>query len=248
MLDVPVFNKFSLEKWQSELPSHNKGQEPEIYQNTNRAIKVADDEEFSNFPYPSRIGKSIVVSSFGRVWVDGVMKIEKDNGVYIIKKGDKCEQVHRLVAITWFMKYSGIYNAKTSEMVVHHIDRNGFNNHYSNLLLVTYAQHTMIHLKGIILTRENDQLEFRGDEYYLKQGINQIIGKFEITDKIIWVKRNDEWLIEDIKYKIKFGKDEPFRDFSGDIWKEIYISGDGLLSGKWKNIENVKTRIKEIVK
>jgi hypothetical protein len=229
--------KFPIEELQSKLLPYNnpkRGEYLEVHQYSSRNIKIGVDEEIRCLDKKYiRIGSKNEVSNYGRIWVDGHMNyLKKGKGEYIIENRYVSEKVHRLVALVYCKQ---IYcNDHFYNLVVHHIDDNGFNNHYSNLLWVTDAQHTMIHLKGVWF-RENDQLEFRGGKYCLKQqGLNQINGEFEMNSEVIWRKDAQGKDVKEVKYKIKFDIDKNISDFSGDIFSEIYINGNSLFNGNWK--------------
>jgi hypothetical protein len=100
------------------------------------------DEEFKVCPFNT----SLEVSQYGRVRDNNgnILKQTIFKGYLIVEDlsdNNPLERVHRLVALTWL---SENYE-KGKGMVVHHKDRNGFNNRVDNLEWKTSEQHTIDH-------------------------------------------------------------------------------------------------------
>lgn len=87
------------------------------------------------------------VSNCGRVYGTAHKKVLKPEckkyaRVYIKTiAGYKHFLIHKLVAMFFLQNYSDFKQ-------VHHIDRNGLNNHCLNLVMVTEQQHHLIHKKS----------------------------------------------------------------------------------------------------
>jgi hypothetical protein len=196
MVKGKQFNEFSMDELQSKLLPYDERQEPKIYENTSMYVKINSEEIFDNFPWNSKVGKNIIVSDYGRIWVDGKMEFEKNDGVYVIRKEYSCEQAHRLVAITWCKGYE-------TDKVVHHIDGNGFNNYYKNLLWVKDDEHLKIHIKGKWI-KDNYIINFSGNGFDICYNNGHTInnGVFDITCDVKWNKIDNRWS-KDIEYKLK---------------------------------------------
>jgi hypothetical protein len=229
---IQFFSK--LEELQLKLLSYNnpkRWEDHEVYKFTDKNKKISADEEIrvlqKNY---TRVGSINEVSNYGRVWVDGNIEIKKGDHEYIVEKNGYSDKIHRLVALIYCpLTYC---NGPFWKRPVHHIDDNGFNNHYSNLLWVTYGQHATIHLKDSVWCRESYQLEFKGNRFYLnKQDAKIINGEFKITDDVTWDNKNEK---PNIQLKIEFNADKMNREFRRNEWTEIYIGGYDLFSGKWK--------------
>jgi hypothetical protein len=224
--------KLKLEELQSKLLPYTERKELDIYKNTDINKRLPVDERFEKCKFQSAIGNNIIVTNYGRIWVDGRMDFEKNNGVYVFRKNGKVEQIHRLIA----GNYCPLIYCKNRywDKAVHHIDGNGFNNQCFNLLWVTYSQHTMIHLKGIWY-KENYQLEFKGNKYCLNKGdVKQFDGEFEIADNAnnSWDNTNNK--MKEVQLEIKFGVNKNRGFFLNEYLTEMDIKGEDLFSGEWK--------------
>jgi hypothetical protein len=212
----------------------------------NSPDKIDGEEMFREHPFFKKIFREdgffknnpktkVIVSNYGRIWVDDIMdelideKTYYKNSLYIKVLGRK-EKVHRLVAQTWNPN-----PAPCIYKIVHHIDNNGFNNLFSNLLWVTYAQHAMIHLTGK-WQNKNKQILFENNNFELmeyKQDKWRII--FNGTFVIIGVELDFLKIIFNINGK------EIISEFSRTEWSKIEFNNFSeeieFPNGKWKLIQ-----------
>ena len=78
-------------------------------------------------------------------------------------------QVHRLV-------YQAFVGAIPKGYVIHHLDQNVQNNHYSNLKMMTREEHTMLHKKGKVSPKKGRQMTQEQ-----KRKISQTLKKYKST-------------------------------------------------------------------
>jgi hypothetical protein len=245
-----MFVNLSLEELQNRVqpppykPVFLKGESVPIH--LNEKLNLLNGElNFQKFPdyckkYWENKNIQMEISNKGRIKIDG--KIEKQylnskNVLHINIPGVKDPQrVWTLVALAWRNgnNTADYYDRNTKRTTVHHLDNNGYNNDYNNLLWVTPSEHEMIHIKGI-WKHENVFMEFYKNEFIIyNNNIEFYHGTFSfIDDKIekytthLKLVSNDHEIIishkniEDKKIKILNG------------FKENQISLDGY----WERFE-----------
>jgi hypothetical protein len=183
---MPVINPGKLieNEWNTDLPLKElqdkllpppynpitlDGEIDPIYKNKKPSL-LKGEFDFMTFPF----NPSITVSNVGRIKYNNTFAdqiYDENNGTLYINTSKRREYIHRLVAITWWKYDANKYPD------VHHYDNNGYNNIKENLLMVTRAQHTMIHIKGT-WKKENSEIIFFENKFK----INNISGIFKCND------------------------------------------------------------------
>jgi hypothetical protein len=181
---VNKYSDLSLREWQNKVlpppyePIILEGESIHSNKNPNLLTDELDFKEFNHYYNPD-----ITVSNIGRVKYKGEFADQiYDNiqGVLYINTNNTKhprEDVHRLVALPWLNNNKG-----DDYRAIHHINNNGYNNSIKNLLVVTPAQHEMIHIKGIwrhgdffIEFYENKFIIYKYDNIILYSGIFSFI-------------------------------------------------------------------------
>jgi hypothetical protein len=158
------------------------------------------------------------------------------------------QKVWTIVALTWrdrentsdgYKTTDHHYNKNSDRTYIHHLDNNGYNNDYKNLLWVTPSEHKMIHIKGIYFQMDY-QLKFYGNNFLLLEKDKEIIrGKFcfniqSILENGNFIDKGDMMFISDKESIFYFEQKELgsfiLRENQGKI---IYIKE---LCGKWERL------------
>jgi hypothetical protein len=192
-----MFENNFLDKLQSlqEMVTYNNsyeirinGRDKPIHKDINRNL-FEGEFEFRNLPIYCFDDKSyferVKISNKGRIEIDGKIveqNLDSKERLIVNIPGKKYnpQKVWELVGLTWRdgRNTMDCYDGMLGRKIIHHLDNNGYNNDYENLLWVTSSEHEMIHIKGIWL-QGNYQLIFIGDKFFLTNNNEEILkGKF----------------------------------------------------------------------
>jgi len=193
----------------------------------NKLLCKYEEKDFIPFKFNS----NIKASNIGRIKYkdEFVDQFYLENEGIVFYTPERMERVHRIVAISWLGQNEGIYP------FVHHINNNFFDNNENNLLMVTNAQHNMIHIKGTWIIG-NNRIKFIDDKFLIERNNEPIInGSFDFED----IEYNNLRLIllfsKDVKIELSF------KDSNSKKMKIVKCNDNEftVLNGNWQRLDYV---------
>jgi hypothetical protein len=213
------------------------GETEPIHKNKKGLLK--DEFEFRNLPKYCFDDKSffgqVEISNKGRIKINREIKeqlLNKNSELIIDIPGKKYnpQKVWTLVALTWRdgKDTKDYYDRKSYRIIVHHLDNNGYNNDYNNLLWVTPSKHTAIHIKGI-WKKENEQIIFFENKFKIKTingifqcndlGWNNITKKYDINLVFYFNNTQMTFSCDYDTYKVKLNNLNKKNNFLNGTWE-----------------------------
>jgi hypothetical protein len=241
-MNINKYPDLPLREWQDKVlpppygPIILEGESVPIHLNKKNGL-LKDESIFKEFP--RYYNPDIEVSNIGRVKYKGKFSdqiYDDERGVLYIKTSNTRhprEDVHRLVALPWF-NYDG-----QDYCAIHHIDNNGYNNRMENLLIVTPAQHEIIHIKGI-WKHGGIFMEFYENKFTIYNNSILYKGTFSFTDDNIKKSANTHLNL--------FYKDKKITLSHQNIKRIKRLNGfqDNELNGDWERSEYKLNVLKNI--